>query len=207
MTLYDSALDENCYRVRLLLSLLRLPYTVVPVDIFPGQDHLTLPLIALNPGGDLPILVDGGVTITGTTAIMMHLARRHGGDLLIATADLALSSQVAAWLEFSALQLGAARQSRMIAVFGAPGDAAGLRIASRKALRLMEDHLTRRRFEGGQWFVGNAPTLADPVLFPAFALSRDYGLGHEEFPALRRWARAMRALPGFQTMPGIPDYG
>ena len=42
--------------------------------------------------------------------------------------------------------------------------------------------------------------------FPAFALSRDFGIDHDAFPALRRWARRLRRLPGFVTMPGIPDY-
>jgi hypothetical protein len=38
------------------------------------------------------------------------------------------------------------------------------------------------------------------------ALSRDFGVDHDEYPALRRWARRFRKLPGFLTMPGIPDY-
>ena len=44
------------------------------------------------------------------------------------------------------------------------------------------------------------------ALFPAIALSRDHGIDHEAYPALRRWMRSVRALPGFRTMPGIPDY-
>jgi glutathione S-transferase len=44
------------------------------------------------------------------------------------------------------------------------------------------------------------------ALFPLFALSRDFGIDHDEFPGLRRWIRRFRALDGFITMPGIPDY-
>ena len=70
----------------------------------------------------------------------------------------------------------------------------------------MEDHLTARRLDGADWVVGAGPTLADIVLFPSFALSRDFGVEHEAYPASRRWARRVRTIPGFSTMPGIPDY-
>ena len=66
--------------------------------------------------------------------------------------------------------------------------------------------MTGRHFDGKEWFVGDAPTFADLALFPSFALSRDYGVDHDEYPALRRWIRRFRTLNGFHTMPGIPDY-
>ena len=44
------------------------------------------------------------------------------------------------------------------------------------------------------------------MLLPHFALSRDFGIEHESYPALRRWFRSVRTIPGFTTMPGIPDY-
>jgi glutathione S-transferase len=70
----------------------------------------------------------------------------------------------------------------------------------------MEDHMTVREFDGGDWFVGRKPTIADVALFPAIALSRDAGIEHDAYPALRRWIRRFRSLPGFRTMPGVPDY-
>jgi len=82
----------------------------------------------------------------------------------------------------------------------------GIQRSIRDRVMVMEDHLTRRRFEGSDWFVGASPTLADLALFPAIALSRDFDVDHDEYPALRRWMRRVRALPGFVTMPGIPDY-
>ncbi len=54
--------------------------------------------------------------------------------------------------------------------------------------------------------VGGTPTIADVALFSAIALSRDFGIDHDEFAALRRWMDHVRTLPGFITMPGIPSY-
>jgi glutathione S-transferase len=70
----------------------------------------------------------------------------------------------------------------------------------------MDDHMTARGFAQLEWFTTGHPTIADIALFPAFALSRDFGIDHDEYTALRQWARRFRALPGFKTMPGIPDY-
>ena len=110
------------------------------------------------------------------------------------------------WLMFSAGDLAVTASARGLALFDAPGDEAALRAGAREVLRIMDDHLTARGFVGGDWFAGAGPTVADIALFPAFALSRDFGIDHDEYPALRRWARRFRALPGFLTMPGIPDY-
>ncbi len=66
--------------------------------------------------------------------------------------------------------------------------------------------MTRRGLQEADWFMGDRLTLAELSLFPAIALSRDIGIDHEACPALRRWMRRVRALPGFVTMPGILDF-
>ena len=66
--------------------------------------------------------------------------------------------------------------------------------------------MTAREFDRAAWFAGDKPSLADLALFPAIALSRDFGVEHEAYPALRRWMRRVRTIQGFMTMPGIPDY-
>jgi glutathione S-transferase len=206
LTLYNFELDENCYRVRLALGALGLEWRAVAVDMIPGAEHRKPAMLALNPRGDLPILVDGDLTLSGPNAIMGYLARRYGGEALLPAADAAAYGQVQMWLEFSAVALKPAREARLASLFGAPGEETALRLAARDALRIMDDHMTLRHYDDASWFVGAGATLADLALFPSFALSRDFGVGHEEFPALRRWGRKVRAIPGFTTMPGIPDY-
>ena len=91
-------------------------------------------------------------------------------------------------------------------MFEVEADAAAVATAAAAAFRIMDDHMTAREFDGGQWFVGRTPTVADIALFPSIALCRDFGIEHDAYPALRRWMRRVRAIPGFMTMPGIPDY-
>jgi glutathione S-transferase len=206
LVLYNYDLDENCYKVRIALSMLGLRHETVAVNVFPGKEHLTPPLLALNPAGRLPILKDGELTLSGAEAILAHLAHAHdagGAWLPKSNADFA---RVMHWLMFAASELSAAVAARANALLDAPGNEDALRNSSRKALRIMDDHMIARGFEGADWFAADRPTVADIALFPSFALSRDFGVDHDEYPALRRWGRRFRTLPGFLTMPGIPDY-
>jgi glutathione S-transferase len=206
LVLYNYELDESCYKVRLALSLLGLEWKAVAVDVFPGKEHLSLPFLALNPSGRLPILRDGDLVLHGTEAILAHLARAHDASGKWLPARASEFAEVMQWLIFSAHDLGATIAARQHSLFGTPGDETSLRAASSRSIRIMDDHMTARGFAQLEWFAARRPTIADIALFPAFALSRDFGIDHDGYPALRRWARRFRALPGFKTMPGIPDY-
>jgi glutathione S-transferase len=206
LLLYNYELDESCYKVRLALWLLGLDWQPVAVDVFPGKEHLTPPYLAMNPAGRLPILRDGDFVLHGTEAILAHLAHAHDPSGRWLPRDGTGFAVVMQWLNFSARDLDATIAARQHSLFDTPGDEAALRAASRKAIRIMDDHMTERGFWHADWFAAPHATIADIALFPAFALSRDFGIDHDEYPALRRWARRFRALPGFKTMPGIPDY-
>ena len=206
LVLYNYELDDSCYKVRLALSLLGLEWQAVAVDVFPGKEHLSPPFLAMNPSGRLPILRDGDLVLHGTEAILAHLARAHDPSGTWLPAQGSEFAAVMQWLIFSAHDLGVTITARQQSLFGTQGDEMSLRAASSRAIRIMDDHMTARGFVQLEWFAAGYPTIADIALFPAFALSRDFGIDHDEYPALRRWARRFRALPGFKTMPGIPDY-
>lgn len=204
--LYDYHLDENGFRVRLLLSMLGISFETVAVDKAPGREQEKPHMLALNPTGTLPILEDGDVRLFGTAAILTYLVRAHAPDSPWLPADAADFGRVQQWLGFSGRELRHAVDAREAALFTSEGASEADLKAARKAFRIMDDHMTLRQIEGLEWFVGATPTLADLALLPSFALSRDCGIDHDEYPALRRWLRRFRTLPGFITMPGVPDY-
>jgi glutathione S-transferase len=206
LVLYNYELDESCYKVRLALSLLGLEWQAVAVDVFPGKEHLSPPYLALNPSGRLPILQDGDLVLHGTEAILAYLARAYDPSEKWLPMQGTEFAKVTQWLIFSAYDLAVTIAARRHSLFDTPGDEKALRDASSRAIRIMDDHMTACGFGPADWFATGHPTIADIALFPAFALSRDFGIDHDEYPALRRWARRFRALPGFKTMPGIPDY-
>ncbi len=206
LVLHDYELDADCYTVRLLLSILGREATRIAVDVHPGHEQRSAAYLALNPRGSLPILVDGDLVLAEAEAILVYLARSTPGGGAFLPDDPAALGAVMSWLFFAKGTLGAATLARLHAMLEVPADAVALERQARGAFRVMEDHLTARHLAGATWFVGETPTLADFALFAPIALSRDFGVDHDEFPALRRWMRRVRAIPGFITMPGIPDY-
>ncbi len=207
LVLHDVVLDLDCYKIRLMLGLLGLAHETVAEDIVPGSEETSPSLLRLNPRGSVPVLVDGDQVLCEPEAIVAYLARRYDPmDHWLPADDPVLFGQVMEWLLFAAGALKPAVHARRSAMFALEAASADVLHAARAAFRFMEDRMTARDFDGGKWFVGGMPTIADVALFPAFALSRDAGIEHDAYPALRRWMRRVRALPGFRTMPGIPDY-
>lgn len=200
--LYNYDLDPDCYTVRLVASVLRLPLDTVALDIFPGRDHLTEAMLMLNPAGRLPVLVDGDLVLTRMPAILWHLASQPDAALPLIPPNPAAMLE---WLTFAATDLASSSVARAASIMGL-GDPVLPRAAARKALRRLDDHMIRQGIHGHGHVAGPTLTLADLALFAGFALSRDYNVDHDEFPALRLWARRVRAVRGFITMPGIPDY-
>jgi glutathione S-transferase len=207
ITLYDFELSASCYKVRLFLSFLKLDYRRVAVDFYPGLAHRRQEFLALNPLGQVPVIVDGDLVIRDAQAILTYLAKRYEPTDRWLPGEPAPFAAVMSWLFFTASELSTATAARLHDLLEFPADAAAAKAAARRAFRVMDDHMTQREFDGASWFVGDGPTLAEVALFPSIALSRDFGQEHDEFAALRRWMRRVRRLDGFIAMPGIPEFG
>lgn len=206
LTLHDYELDDECYKVRLFLSLLQRAYAKIAVDAYPGGEQRSPRYRKLNPRGLLPILTDGDLVLCEAEAILGYLARQYDRLGVWLPSAAAPFGQVLQWLAFANGPLKAASAARRHAMIEEAGSNGSSTRAARNAFRIMDDHLTKREFAGDEWFVGSAATIADIALFPAIALSRDFAIDHDEFAALRRWMRRVRRLPGFITMPGIPAF-
>jgi glutathione S-transferase len=61
-----------------------------------------------------------------------------------------------------------------------------------RALRVMESHLSNRRF-----FVGDRYTIADIGLFAYTHIANEGGFTLSEFPAINQWIERVRRQPNF----------
>ncbi|NMD96321.1 MULTISPECIES: glutathione S-transferase family protein [unclassified Rhodococcus (in: high G+C Gram-positive bacteria)] len=188
--LHDFPLDPRCYSVRLAASVLGYEHRIEPVDVIPGGAHLTGRYRELTPSGVLPVLETGTAVLVGTMAVLEHLAA--GTDWAPTTPE---------WLTFASGPLEHVYACRDTALYTT--DAVDTR-AALTVLQTLDDHLALHADH--DWFTADRPTVADLALYPAAALSRDIGIDHDTFPALRRWMRQVKHLPGFVEMPGIPVF-
>ena len=78
MKLYDYELSGNCYKARLLLNFLNIPYERVSVDFYPGKEHKSTRFLEeVNPLGQIPVLEDNGFLLRDAQAILVYLASRY----------------------------------------------------------------------------------------------------------------------------------
>ncbi|MBY5758241.1 glutathione S-transferase family protein [Rhizobium leguminosarum] len=202
MKLYDYILSPSCYKVRLMAALAGVKLELRPVDFHPGAEHRGPELLALNPAGSIPILEDGDLILTESSAILVYLATKAGPKWLDnGTAEEA--ARVQQWLSFSGrltASLGAARLHEMLL---RPGDIGALQAQGIAALRELEAGLVEQGLRGMRFLAAGRPTIADIACFPYVALAPDGGVTLDAYPAIRLWSRALRALDKFIEMPGI----
>jgi glutathione S-transferase len=79
MKLYMSPTSGNAYKVRLLLAMLNLPYEKAILE-FKTKEHKQPGFLKLSPRGQVPVLEDGERTFWDSTACLVYLARKHGGE-------------------------------------------------------------------------------------------------------------------------------
>lgn len=205
-TLYNYVLSGNCYKIRLMAALLGVEYETVAVDFYPGFEHRSEAMLALNPAGTLPVLKAGDMILTETQAMLGWLAATYDpSGRWYPAGDPQLGAEVLQWLAFASRLTGSAGLARLHAILNWPVDGEAVRKSAIRDLRELELLLTDRVFAGQTWLVGDHPTIADIACFPYVALSPDAGLEHDGFPAIRNWLYAVRSLPGFVTMPGIHE--
>jgi glutathione S-transferase len=191
MRLYDYAASGNCYKVRLLLAQLGLPYERVPVDIFAG-DTLTDEFGRLNPARSTPVLVrEGDPPLAESNAILLHLA--EGTELL--PDEPAARAQAYRWLFFEqadVIPAIAGLRFRLLTGRLTPDDPEARRrkAAGEEVLALLDEHLAGREF-----MVDAGYSVADIALYGYVHVAGDAGFTLPR--AVRSWIERVEAQPGF----------
>ncbi len=202
MILYDFERSGNCYKIRLLLALLQLGYERRIVDMAGGELESEA-FLQLNPRGQVPVLKDGEQVLWDSTAILVYLARRYGGEVWLPLEPAAMAG-VMQWLalEQNEGRYGCAR-ARAIALrlptpFAENGRMEECREFARVAMSVLEGRLS-----GHRWLAStDHPTIADIACYPYTALATDADIDLSPYPSIRRWFGDIEALPGYVPLPG-----
>lgn len=204
MKLYDYVLSGNCYKVRLLASILNLKFETVPVDFYPGREHRGASFREINPLGQIPVLEDDGIVLRDAQAILVYVANRYdASNQWWPARDPVKVGVVQQWLSFADQITSTASAARLHDMLGYDLDVEAARSGARRLFRVLDDHLTEQDFTGQSWIVGKTPTIADIACFPYTALAADGGIELTPFKGIQRWLRTVSDLPNFIAMPGI----
>jgi glutathione S-transferase len=190
--LYDNAISGNCYKVRLLFSLLGLEYERREVSVIDRSNRAEL-LGDLNPGLRVPTLVlDDGRPLAESDAILTYFA--EGTEYL--PDDRYERAQVLQWMFFEQYShepnIAVLRFWAHAEIKPDPREAVAKFNGGLAALEAMERHLTGREF-----FVGAGPTVADLALYAYTHVADEGGFELDRFAAIGAWLERIRALPGY----------
>jgi len=167
-------------------------YELVEIDRDTAQSDPEY--LALNPTGVVPTLVDGGLVLTESAAILLHLADRFPEARL--APEGAERPHFYRWLVFLTNTL----QPAMLRFFYPEryGDESVARIAAEEAGRHFD--LLDRELAGRAWLVGDGRTAADLFLFMLVRWGRRLEPPAWDRPGLRAYFVRTLALPGVSRM-------
>lgn len=204
ITLYDFELSGNCYKLRLLMSILGVPYDIVPVDFFPGREHKADWFLRLNPFGQLPVLKDGDLVLSDSGAILAYLAKKYDASGEWFPDDPAITAEILRWHAVADDITSTTSAARLALGYDYDFDVDKCQKGAHRIFRLMDEHLWFGEKSGRDWLCSPShPTTADIACFPYVMLSEEGGISRQDYPALRRWTDRVRRVPGFVVMSGI----
>lgn len=200
LILHEDPRSGNCYKIRLTAALLGLPLERRGYDILQGETRTPEFLANVNPNGRIPVLQIGDRFLPESNAACWYLAT---GSALI-PADRFDQANVLRWMFFEQYNhepniatlrfwlhfVGEANLSRQ-----QQSQVMAKRIAGEDALALMDAHLV-----GREWFVGDAPTLADIVLYAYTHVAEAGGFRLADRAHVMAWLARVASLPGYVTM-------
>jgi glutathione S-transferase len=200
LTLYNSQPTGNSYKVRLLLSILQIPYTAVEVDIFNGENKGTA-YRGINPLGKAPALrLEDGTILTESNAILSYLA--SGTEYF--PSDALLRARVLQWMFFEQYShlpyIGVARfQLHLLKKEPKEDDLAIWHLRGNIALEIMNRHLAKT-----PWFAADAFTIADIALYAYTHVAPEGGFDLSKYPGVQGWLERIKTRPGYVPLMQTP---
>ena len=197
MKIYGDSQSGNCYKLKLLCSLLSIQHQWIPVDILKGETQ-TPDFLKLNPAGKIPLLVTAdGECLSESNAILFYLAQ----DSEYFPDDKIQQVRVLQWQFFEQYSHEPyIAVARFIAQYlGMPEDRKAeyesKQAGGNQALAIMEEKL-----QTGPFLLGELCTIADISLYAYTHVADEGGFDLSSYPAIKSWLKRVQSLPGYVGM-------
>jgi glutathione S-transferase len=191
--LYDYLESGNGYKIRLLLTLLGIPFDRIELNITKGETR-TPEFLRKFPNGRIPAVeMDDGKLLFESNAIISYFA--EGTPFM--PVDRFQRAQTLQWLFFEQYShepyIASVRYLVMHPDVADPRRAildTMMRPRGYDALGVMEVHLKSR-----DWFVGERYSIADIALYAYTHVADEGGFDLAGYPAIRRWIGRVKSQP------------
>ncbi len=197
MKIYGDTQSGNCYKVKLLCSLLEIEHQWVSVDILAGESQ-SAAFLAMNRNGKIPLLeLEDGRHLAESNAILNYLAA--GSDLL--PTDPYALAKVQEWQFFEQYSHEPfIAVARFIAKYlGLPedrrADYESKQDGGHKALKCMEHQL-----EQTSYLAGATLTTADISLYGYTHVAHEGGFDLSLYPSVIAWLERIARHPRYTGM-------
>jgi GSH-dependent disulfide-bond oxidoreductase len=189
--------SPNVQKIFLALEELELPYKVIPVDVWKG-DQFKPEFVQLNPNSKIPVIVDhegpGGkpYTVFESGAILLYLADKTGKLL---SKDMAKRYDAIQWLMVQMTGIGPASGQLVHFKRFAPAGDHGYSLSryQTEVLRLYE--VMEKRLGQAAYLGGADYSIADIATFP-WTRNHDFlGAKWDNHPNCARWFNAINERP------------
>lgn len=194
--------SPNPQKVTFALLELGLDCEKIPLDLS-KREQRDPAFLAVNPGGRVPVLVDGDLTLSESHAILAYLGETTGRLWPATAAGRAKALQWLFFLSQHIMPLAGEVALRIRAkVLGIPVDEATV-ARGEKALpdpiRVVEGQLAKNR-----WVLGADFSLVDCAYCPILNVIEKAGFSLAEFPRVSAYLDTIRARPAWKETPKLP---
>ena len=193
--------SPNPSKVCLFLEEAGIPYEAIPVDTRRGE-QFRAEYLAVNPNGKVPAIVDDGVTVFDSNAILLYLAEKTGKFL----PPQAARGELLSWLMFIATGVGPfsgqAVHFKHFAPETVPYANKRYQYEARRHYGVLDERLATRRY-----LVAETYTIVDMDAW-GWARMIPFILGEgtwQEFPHLKRLHDEIMARPAAATALALKD--
>lgn len=197
MKLYGDIQSGNCYKIKLLMSLLSLEHEWIHVNILEG-DTQDQAFLKKNPNAKIPVLeLDDGRCLSESNAILNYLA---SGSALLPN-DPYGQAKVQQWQFFEQYSHEPyIAVARFIAKYlGLPAERKAeyesKQTGGHKALQVMETQLVQTAF-----LAGESLTTADISLYGYTHVAHEGGFDLTAYPAITAWLKRIESLENYVGM-------
>lgn len=187
--LYCIGESGNSYKAALMLELCGFDWKPITVDFFGGQTRTPEYRRDVNEMGEVPVMVDGALTLSQSGVILDYLAEKSGKFGGTSPEE---RREILRWMLFDNHKFTSyiATLRYMITLMKMPESPVTefLRGRINGSMKILDGHLASRKF-----LLGDRPTIADFSM--AGYLFYEGELPFEVSPNVVAWTERMRALP------------